>query len=160
MDGRGCYSGSGGPSTVTVRMDLTSTLTPGRGGGGSAAQAAANALYATVDIHRPSRTVTVEGPPSLRARLRQCVYHDDATGRPVFATGSSGALAETQGRLHGALRGYPLFRLWGELDRAGYRLVVAYAGTVASGQQRDTYVWRWGGGGGGGGGGATDEPSQ
>ena len=119
---------------------------------------AANALYATVDIHRPSRTVTVEGPPSLRTRLRQWVCHAD--GRPVFATGSSGALAETQGRLHGALRGYPLFRLWGELDRAGYRLVLAYAGTVASGQQRDTYVWRCGGGGVGGGGGATDEPSQ
>ena len=80
----------------------------------------------------------------MRARLRQCVCHDD--GRPLFTGGSSGALAETRGRLHGALRGYPLFRLWGELDRAGYRLVVAYAGTVASGQQRDTYVWRRGSG--------------
>ena len=100
------------------------------------------ALYASVDVHRPSHTVTVEGPQTLRTHLRARVV--DTNGFAFFPTNTV-INAQIRHRMQGVFRNrtgtsvFPMYRLWMEMDSAGYTLVSSFSCVTAD---RDTYVWR------------------
>ena len=95
-------------------------------------------LFATLDVHRPTASVTVEGTTPLRARLRRRVVVDDVH----FFTEPTN-LRAAKHQLHGCLRArggtvhFPLYRLLGEMAAAGYALTAC----VAPGPDREKYVF-------------------
>ena len=116
-------------------------------GHGAAAANAANAAnanaagaaryFALLEVHRPTRAITVEASPSLRAWLARRVVADDV----AFLVPPTHML-NAQHRMRGHLRQrggevhFPVYRLLGEMACAGYSLVA----TTAT-EHRDAYVF-------------------